>query len=301
MKDRQIRRSRTRSPDRNRRQNKRPRRIEHEDRRGVGEYDRNDLRRNDDRISKQTQSQQSVRRDREDDEMKQKDMSPNATLPESVPAPAEKTVKEIEIPVSKESPEPEPENKLLEPALAPMEVEKEASSEDEDDDDGIDLFASEESESENEGRFKSSTSKNERTAQVPTLSFTKLGESRPVEVKELTDIDSNSNRDRDRDRDRDRRNNYGRSRGMGGDHFRGTDRIGRDRDRRNKNDLGNNNKSRRDRDRERGRDRDWDSPLSKVVEEKKSSSGADRPMFKSTFQALENEGLWNDWRWSWSV
>lgn len=56
--------------------------------------------------------------------------------------------------------------------------------------DGIDLFASEESESENEGRFKLSSSKNERKTTVPTLSFSELGKTTtaPADVL-LRDLD----------------------------------------------------------------------------------------------------------------
>lgn len=81
--------------------------------------------------------------------------------------------------------------------------------------DGIDLFASEESESENEGRFKSRSSKTERTTTTAMLSFTKLGTVNALVVRDLNEVrsdkatsatssrkDRDSRRDRDRDRDR---------------------------------------------------------------------------------------------------
>lgn len=124
-----------------------------------------------------------------------------------------------------------------------MEDELLASSDNEEDsspDDGIDLFASEESESENEGRFKSSSSKTERTTSAATLSFSKLGNSAAPVVRDLNEVqsDKTTGNRRDKDGGRDRARNSDGRRGFGG----------------RRNDRGGGQKS-GSRDRERNRDR----------------------------------------------
>lgn len=127
--------------------------------------------------------------------------------------------------------------------------------------DGIDLFASEESESENEGRFKLSSSKNERKTTVPTLSFSELGKAKtaPADVL-LRDLDemqtdamhSQSRRSGGVRRENDRNNIRNRH---------DTRKFNRDRDRTN-----------RDRNRERDRDaRDGDRNRDRSRRERESS------------------------------
>ncbi|GAB0100906.1 hypothetical protein DMENIID0001_170040 [Sergentomyia squamirostris] len=131
--------------------------------------------------------------------------------------------------------------------------------------DEIDLFASEESESENEGRFKSSSSKNERSAPT-TVSFSKLV-SEPLssitELKELPTL-ANVSRASSRERRSDRSSReYGRGR----------------------------RKRERDRRAVRGQ-RDVKSSSAKVLDKDsrqkntKNQGESNMKMFKSTFQAV---------------
>lgn len=180
-------------------------------------------------------------------------------------------------------------------------------------DDGIDLFASEESESENEGRFKSNSSKSERKAHVPRVSFADLGKtttaSADVLLRDLDELqtDGNSSTQRRggiggsrRDNDRNNRN-----------HSRRDDRrYNRDRDRENRDrERDRDRNGNRDRDRMRDRDRERESSKPKSSGSWKNSKNTDdtrkkdesvtettnakndrkQTLFKSTFTSIEGE------------
>lgn len=172
---------------------------------------------------------------------------------------------------------------------------------DSDGNDGIDLFASEESESENEGRFKLSSCKSERKANVPIVSFSELGKmaAAPADaiMRDLDELQTDSvnargrggpRRDNDRNRNRrDDRRPYNRER----------DRDNRERE--------------RDRDRERNRDRErvrereresskpkssgsWKNSKTEESRRKDESNndvkGEKKPnSFKSTFTSVDSE------------
>lgn len=150
------------------------------------------------------------------------------------------------------------------------------SSDNESVDDGIELFPSEESESENEGRFKLAAHTKERNEKVPAPSFTKLGETAVFDVaKDLKDVghpnsSQKNNSDKHRsDRDRsDRRYESSRRRG---------DRLKKSEISRSRNERRRTNES------SSGR-RDYEE--SSRHNDKRRS---ERPMFKSTFQAIDNE------------
>lgn len=124
-------------------------------------------------------------------------------------------------------------------------------SENSDNDDGIDLFASEESESENEGRFKLSSSRSERKANVPVVSFSELGKATtaPADVllRDLDELQTDTNNTQKRSggrRENDRNRNSRRD----------DRRFNRDRDRENKD--RNRDRENRGRIERRGRDRE---------------------------------------------
>lgn len=140
--------------------------------------------------------------------------------------------------------------------------------------DEIDLFASEESESENEGRFKSSSSKNERASTVSTVSFSKLGTASASTVLDLNDVRSD-------------KGSFGSSRRERGD------------DRYSRSSRKSNYSSRSGRDerfRSRNSSRNRSTTNYKGKSSSNSKSGADegktkkdeKSMFKSTFQIVEN-------------
>lgn len=174
------------------------------------------------------------------------------------------------------------EQQLEDELLASTDDEKNSDSDDNKDDDGIDLFASEESESENEGRFKSSSSKTERTASTATVSFSKLGTSEVTPAVALRDLDElrsdkNSSNRKDGSRDRPGRN----SKYSG----RRNDRYGR-----------KPRSSSRDRDSNRNSTRSstWksvkdDSRKKDAEVDVKAESDRKPTMFKSTFQVVDNE------------
>lgn len=197
-----------------------------------------------------------------------------------------------------------PENEAKEKTMQQIEDELLQSSDsensDSDNNDGIDLFASEESESENEGRFKLSSSKSERKANVPTVSFSELGKAAaaPADVL-LRDLDelqtdtANSHRRGGPRRENDRNNRNRRD----------DRRYNRDRDRENR----DRERDRGDRNRDRGRERDesgktrsgaWKSTKIADDTRKKDESTneitnakSDRKpiLFKPTFTSIENE------------
>ncbi|XP_059618432.1 serine/arginine repetitive matrix protein 2-like [Phlebotomus argentipes] len=162
-----------------------------------------------------------------------------------------------------------PEEKERNPPSSGEEKEEvEDASEGENGADEIDLFASEESESENEGRFKSSSSKNERPTQA-TVSFSKLV-TEPVasltELKELPALSSVASAPRERSDRRPERSGreYNRSHRKRG------------RDRRN---------PRRERDSKSGGGKDADKD-SRSKSSTRNHGESNMKMFKSTFQAV---------------
>lgn len=186
------------------------------------------------------------------------------------------------------------EQKIEDDLLASTDDDK-SDSDNGNDDDGIDLFASEESESENEGRFKSHSGKSERTANVSTVPFSKLGTAVAAPAEILRDLDevqsgnSSSFRKENKERgDRDRDRN-------------GPTRSGYRRDGRyNSRKPGTDNKDRRDRDRERDRDNNrnrnstWKNSKGdirkKEIDLENNAEKERKPtMFKSTFQAVDTE------------
>lgn len=190
-------------------------------------------------------------------------------------------------------------------------------SENSDNDDGIDLFASEESESENEGRFKLSSGKSERKANVPRVSFFDLGKTTtaPADIllRDLDELQTDAHNSQRRGggggggsrRDNNDRNNRNHSRR---DDRRSYNTVGRDRDRENKDRERDRD---RNRDRDRLRERERESSKSKSSSSWKNSKNADdsrskkdesskdettnakndrkQTLFKSTFTSIEGE------------
>lgn len=181
------------------------------------------------------------------------------------------------------------EQQLEDELLASTDDEKNSDSEDDNNDDGIDLFASEESESENEGRFKSNSSKTERTGSGTTVSFSKLGtnEIAPADaLRDLDDLRPNKSTSygkggvRDKDRDRESRNSRNSSSKYSS---RRDDRFSR-----------KSRPSSRDRDRGSSRGNSWkstkDDTRKKEMDSEAKSENERKPvMFKSTFQIVDNE------------
>lgn len=173
------------------------------------------------------------------------------------------------------------EQEIEDDLLASTDGEKNSDSDD-NDDDGIDLFASEESESENEGRFKSSTSKTERTTTAATVSFSKLGTSEvtpAVALRDLDDLKSEKNTSyrKGESRDKDRSGRSGASKYSG----RRNDRYGRkprSNSRERNSTRGSSWKSSKDDSRKKDSE-----PDVKTENERKPI------MFKSTFQVVDNE------------
>lgn len=153
---------------------------------------------------------------------------------------------------------------------------------DDDNNDEIDLFASEESESENEGRFKLSSSKSERKANVPTVSFSELSKltTAPAEVllRDLDEMQTDTLHANRRGGGARRENNRNR---------RDDRRFNRDRERENRD---RNRDRERDRDREKVRNRGRDRESSKTQTESTNAKNDRKPtLFKSTVTSVDSE------------
>lgn len=134
-------------------------------------------------------------------------------------------------------------------------------------DDEIDLFASEESESENEGRFKSGSSKNERSTTVSTVSFSKLGSASASTVHDLNDVKSDKTFGNDSNR---RERDYHRGGG--------------------RNNMYSSRTNRDDRFRSRHTNRTSNYKSKNAVKGSADDKKKDeKTMFKSTFQMIEND------------
>lgn len=152
------------------------------------------------------------------------------------------------------------------------------------DDDGIDLFASEESESENEGRFKLSSRQTEKPpAAVP---FSKLGTIATTELRELEELrgdkatsasrkNRRDDRERDREHDRERHGSRNAYRREPNERYGGRKQV----------------TDTKNRDRESNRSWKGSKSDGRRKENDPESGEKERKpvMFKSTFQAVDNE------------